>query len=702
LAITLFDRSELGGSRPLRRLGWLAVALISLAAGFMCRGVLVGVAVPTLAVGLSFAFCFGSSERERFRDVCGFLCLLTGVCATAIGLWAFARALEAPEEFSLLVGSTLQKTRLLAAFDFVILQLGHGLMPYSAFVPFAAGCMLAPPPGVVGRGLQRQAALRSTLLLTAALGLGAYSWTAPYTGQLPFAPVFALSAMVGLALRDFERARSGWHGLALGVVAMALLLCADFWNFPEKALTPFAIDRGTLPESFQPYTKAFMSIATLVMVPVFYFALMERRTMAPRAALSEYARLLRNVRAAYSGNLYFMFWVGEFALIALALTKYLSDRYFQFAPLRFMPPVSEYAARWGFIILPLAVLVAPVGILLVRDGFRILFSPGTGLVWIGRTFPRLGRPLRRMLRRVPELKRFEPSRGAVALFSLAGFGLALSVVFYPALAAQISPKEAFEAYSRLSHSGEPLGMLGYGRATSASYYTGKQVPAFAAPAEAFEWLMQSGERRWLVARANHLAELNSMYRGRTLRQSGQASSQNLPVLDSQSSEILLVSNQLRSEEHNENPVHKYLPDSEPRPAHPVDATLADQLQTLGWEVRNLDGEVVDSVRPGTAYVFIIYYKVLATISGEWETFVHIDGYQRRFNADHNTLGGHYPFHLWRVGDWIADRYRFTLEPNFTPGSYEVFFGLFSGSRRLEVKRGRHQDNRIVAGSLLVR
>ncbi|HEY3233434.1 MAG TPA: hypothetical protein VGJ84_01880, partial [Polyangiaceae bacterium] len=186
------------------------------------------------------------------------------------------------------------------------------------------------------------------------------------------------------------------------------------------------------------------------------------------------------------------------------------------------------------------------------------------------------------------------------------------------------------------------------------------------------------------------------------RQSGQASSQNLPVLDSQSSEILLVSNQLRSEEHNENPVHKYLPDSEPRPAHPVDATLADQLQTLGWEVRNLDGEVVDSVRPGTAYVFIIYYKVLATISGEWETFVHIDGYQRRFNADHNTLGGHYPFHLWRVGDWIADRYRFTLEPNFTPGSYEVFFGLFSGSRRLEVKRGRHQDNRIVAGSLLVR
>jgi hypothetical protein len=82
--------------------------------------------------------------------------------------------------------------------------------------------------------------------------------------------------------------------------------------------------------------------------------------------------------------------------------------------------------------------------------------------------------------------------------------------------------------------------------------------------------------------------------------------------------------------------------------------------------------------------------------------VHIDGYQRRYNGDHPTLDGKYPLNLWRTGDYVADSAEFTLEPNFTAGKYNVYFGLFIGSRRLEVKRGRHSDNRINAGHLDVR
>jgi len=93
--------------------------------------------------------------------------------------------------------------------------------------------------------------------------------------------------------------------------------------------------------------------------------------------------------------------------------------------------------------------------------------------------------------------------------------------------------------------------------------------------------------------------------------------------------------------------------------------------------------------------------VAAPVSGNWETFIHIDGFQRRFNGDHPTLAGKYPFHLFQVGDAIADRYDFTLEPNFTPGNYHVYFGLFTGSQRMEVTRGRHDDNRIDAGVLKV-
>ena len=71
-------------------------------------------------------------------------------------------------------------------------------------------------------------------------------------------------------------------------------------------------------------------------------------------------------------------------------------------------------------------------------------------------------------------------------------------------------------------------------------------------------------------------------------------------------------------------------------------------------------------------------------------------------GDHKTVQGKYPLHLWRPGDYIADLHPFRLDPNFTPGTYQVFNGLFIGSRRLEVKRGHHDQNRLRGGSIKVR
>src|SRR6185436_3122676 len=143
-------------------------------------------------------------------------------------------------------------------------------------------------------------------------------------------------------------------------------------------------------------------------------------------------------------------------------------------------------------------------------------------------------------------------------------------------------------------------------------------------------------------------------------------------------EILLASNVLLPGEANRNPLDTYVLDEAPRPAHPVDGNFGDQLDVLGWDLFGPDGKPVASAVPGRPYEFRIYYKVVQSISGNWETFVHIDGFQRRFNGDHPTLDGKYPFHLWRVGDYIVDPHTITLEPNFTPGEYNVYFGLFIG------------------------
>lgn len=190
--------------------------------------------------------------------------------------------------------------------------------------------------------------------------------------------------------------------------------------------------------------------------------------------------------------------------------------------------------------------------------------------------------------------------------------------------------------------------------------------------------------------------MNSRYRSRVRPRT------NLPVLDARSSEILLISNQLGDGETNQNPFAPWVLDAPPNPTRRADGNFGGQLEAIGWDVVGPDGRPVQAVEPGKPYDFRIYYEVKAKISGNWETFIHIDGFQRRYNGDHKTLEGKYPLHLWLIGDHIVDVHRFVLEPNFTPGDYRVFFGLFIGSRRLEIKRGKHHENRLDVGTLRVK
>jgi hypothetical protein len=94
--------------------------------------------------------------------------------------------------------------------------------------------------------------------------------------------------------------------------------------------------------------------------------------------------------------------------------------------------------------------------------------------------------------------------------------------------------------------------------------------------------------------------------------------------------------------------------------------------------------------------------VLKAPRRNYSVFVHIDGGGRRHNADHEVLGGAYRMPLWRPGDVITDVCDVTLEPNFTPGSYGLYFGFYAGGERLPVTRGKHHDNRAQGGTLHVR
>ena len=278
-------------------------------------------------------------------------------------------------------------------------------------------------------------------------------------------------------------------------------------------------------------------------------------------------------------------------------------------------------------------------------------------------------------------------------------GFVLCFFYYPALANQLSPKEVFESYRRFCPNA-PLALLGVGGRTSA-YYAGGQPQTLTDAPAAFTWLAASAgegaERRCLAMKAEELPKLNQLWRERSTEPRT-----NLPVLDARSSQILLAASALEPTEKNANPLGSIVLARAPRPQRPLHVNMDDKLEVIGIDLVDERGRLVDAVSPGRAYRFKTYYKVLAPVGTEWEGFIHIDGYHRRHNGDHKVTNSKYPMSLWLPGDIILDDHEFKLEPNFSPGNYSIFFGLFTGDTRLKIKSGPNDgDNRIDAGPLRV-
>jgi Dolichyl-phosphate-mannose-protein mannosyltransferase len=282
----------------------------------------------------------------------------------------------------------------------------------------------------------------------------------------------------------------------------------------------------------------------------------------------------------------------------------------------------------------------------------------------------------------------------VAFGTVVGGILCLS--YYPALANQLSPKEVFESYQRQKKGDEPLALFGVGGRTAA-YYAGGQPLTLRDTTAAYDWLMggDPGGRRFLAVRSEELARMNRAWREK-------GNPDNLPVLDARSSQIILVASRLLPGEKNENPLNKIVLTAPPKPQRKLEANLEDKLEVLGFDITDANGKLVDHVSPSKTYHQKTYFKVLAPMQTEWEMFIHIDGFHRRHNGDHKMAQGKYPMSLWLPGDIVVDDYEFKLEPNFSPGPYTNFFGLFAGDSRLKVKSGPQDgDNRINGGAIRV-
>jgi 4-amino-4-deoxy-L-arabinose transferase-like glycosyltransferase len=648
--------------------GFALLGLLGLYAGFWCRGPIVSVAVPALAVGLAGMLSRSAGTVARWWALA---VSVIGVLALGLG-WAGLALAAQTGDYSVFVGSALSTPAQVTTFDAALGNLAHAAFPWSAAAPLALALVCRR-----GDDDTTRRAVVNAAALGLALSLAASAWLAtPLNALLP-PGVSCLAVLVAIALGEVETGELGSPLLGFVMAALAIIIGFDLRAYPDKTLVGYGIAGVSLPESLQPSSSALWLVGALVVAVASVLCLYERDPAPgqPGPAIfqrAEYLRVLSTLQKLWDGNLVFALLVFEAALVGFLLLSAVSERLLPLPQLDGFGTFTRKLVAWSAIGLPLLPLV-PLSAMVMRDLSRAVFGARSKERW----------------------RTVAPSRGQALLLVLAALGIAASCGFYPALARQLSPKQALQRYRELRRAPEPLGIIGE-RSESARYQGVPDAQSLPGVSEAFAWLTSdaAAARRWLVLRKADLPELNAQFRA--LRH------QNLPVVDARSSEILLAVSRRVAGERDENPFADSVLDAAPAVQHPIQARLGEGLEVLGWSVRSSSGELESSITPGTSYRFAIYYRVLAKLSGSWQTFLHIDGLQRRFNADHDPLDGKYPLKLWRQGDVIVDTTDVRLEPNFSPGAYHVYFGLFSGDRRLPVTAGRQSDDRIVAGTLQVR
>lgn len=669
-ALSLFSLSVLAFAPPQTtrgRVGWGFWALVGLAGGFTTRGAAFGVALPCGSVALAFLTCRGThTERGTpWGHRVGWLCVALASLATAASVWAVAR--QDADLYLEVMGSTLSSPAKPPTYDQVLHRIGFVLFPWSAVLPMALVGAFSPQPS----GSYRRPALRLVLVHHLVLAIAAHAALSYYQQPVPFVGAAAAGCLIALAFEDYERAEARTRLVALTGCALLITIGLDLKNQPAQSLWAFEVPKAVFPESFANAAGSFYKYLTLGCVAVVGLSLGQwsageapEGEPAPRGAFGVAAarcrQWLRRLRPLARKP--WAFWLGALWLVAVALwaSRLLDVRLGASLPAAFR---STLGAR----VLGAVALAGP------------LIAVGPCVGWL------LAGCWQAVLRLWP----WPPSR--LGLLALAAAGLTSSLVFYPRVARQLSPRTAFESFANLSGPGEPLAVMGEA-ARVAPYYVDAETHTPRSARAAVDWLSAADARRWLVLPKGSLAALNQIYRS--------VERTNVPVLDTAMSGTTLVSDRLLPGERNDNPFDPFVAQTPPKVQHPLDVELDNgALRCLGWSVTDSSGQWVENPRPGKPYQFRIHWKVERAPTRDWRVFVHIDGQGRRFNGDHDPLKGQYATRHWARGDYISDAHDVKFGSEFGGKRHEVYFGLYRGKKRLPVTRGNHHENRIRAGKL---
>jgi hypothetical protein len=484
-------------------------------------------------------------------------------------------------------------------------------------------------------------------LLWAAFAFASWTVFASRYGTPPYLALVPLAGLVAIWLAEVSSEPVVRWPAAVVVALLIGLLIRDYALYPDSPLHSLAADGLSVPDVYNPsgqWALLFSIAGALLCLTLVSHEAIPRPQ--PR-------NTVRWFRAQWA-----LSWAQRGWLLLAAL---LLGACFSFGLMCFVLDLG---------IASLAVRVGRVAFFIPFAVASVVF----GLPWVRYAYGRLGS------RRV-----FPALGGGLAV------GVFVALSFQPALSRHFSPKPVYDAYSELTD-GRPEPLASYKLpSTAAHYYTNAPIQEITAQADLVRFLREGGQR-WAVIQADDLPRLNRAYR----RETGE----HLYVADARSARLLLIAAEPIDGRPNQNFVESAVPKDAPVPQHAVGASYEDRVELVGYDLSLPGG---DSVGAGQRFEVTWYWRVLGKAPSGYKVFVHIDGYGLRLNGDHIPVGGRYPIKLWEKGDVIADTQELTVPANYGVGEYTLYVGLFSGSKRLEVKSGPQDgDNRVKAGTLHVR
>lgn len=670
------------------RVAWFALGLLGLVAGHLAGGMLVGVAVPAIAVGSSLVLS-GQKPTERQRRIVpahliGAVALVIGGLA---GLLSIRELWQGREGHSYWILARLSASSHGGTFAAALSDLIHSAFPWSGLFPMAlAGALVVPR--------QKNAPVRAlslTLSLTCVLSVASRGLEATRGISREYPAYWAIAGLCALSWERFGLSRLSARLGAATVGATAILVYSDFANIPEKTRLLSSLAAQSLQARPGAFAEQWLRLSLGVVLAATSVVVLGDRTRWWRPlSRAGRASTRQAVQRLLSGPLGSILLVVEVLAVAASLMARSVNRGFVSIELFEELPKSLLSILpWSWALLPIGFSIVPLCVAV------ILVLSTAILDGIDRAMERLRDcPLLRGAQlTAPGTPRL--SAEAILLFSalLAG-GVLIGLGHFNYMSQQLSAKSAYATFRELAANNGKLGVLGLSERAS-RYYVRNAPASFNDVGRAAEFLVRGGdEPRYLVLAAETLAELNSAHR---LYSHGK----NVILAGSSTGRVLLAASVLAPGRKDNSPLSGLVSRELPHMAHPVHAVFESALVIAGWEVRDADGNVVERLKPGHPYQLRLAIRADAIPSGDYQIFVHLDGTRRRQTADHEPLSGLYPTDLWQPGDCLLDAYDFTLETTRHAGRIQVYVGFFHGQTRVASSSAESTNDRFRLGELQV-